>query len=271
MRWLRQLFNFYIKASIHVAFAVVAFAFITSQLLNINLESHLVLFLLFGTIPAYNFIKYGAAAKKYLYLKNTYQKRIQLFSFLCAALGLYFSAKLSWETWKGICLLGILVMLYAIPLIPDKRNLRNLGILKIIMVSLVWTGTTVLLPVLEGGLTFSHDLLVLFLQRFILILVLMIPFEIRDLQTDPGALHTIPQRIGVRKTRLLGLLLSFVFFLLGFVKNSLDSWEVTMNSLTTVSLVILMIFTPKRQTTYFASFWVESFPIFWAGILVILR
>jgi hypothetical protein len=162
-------------------------------------------------------------------------------------------------------------MLYAIPLIPDKRNLRNLGILKIIMVSLVWTGTTVLLPVLEGGLTFSRDLFVLFLQRFILILVLMIPFEIRDLQTDPGALHTIPQRIGVRNTRLLGALLSLVFFLLSFLKDSLNSLEITMNTLITVSLVVLMILTPKRQTTYFASFWVESFPIFWAGILVILR
>jgi len=148
MRWLPQFFNFYIKASIHVSFAVAAFAFITSQFLNIYLEIHLVLFLLFGTIPAYNFIKYGAAAKKYLFPNHTYQKRIQLFSFLCAALALYFSVKLSWETWKGVCFLGILVMLYAIPLIPDKRNLRNLGILKVFMVSLVWTGATVLLPVL---------------------------------------------------------------------------------------------------------------------------
>jgi hypothetical protein len=267
MQWLAHLFRFYVKASIHVAFAVIAFLFLTTYFLNISLEKNLLWFIFFGTIPAYNMIKYGVEGKKYLFRKNATQRSIQWVSFIAFLISLYFGWLISFPTWKGVFALGILVGCYALPVFPKRKNLRNLGILKIIIVSLVWSGTTVLLPVLETQIKMSWDVWIEILQRFMIILVLMIPFEIRDLNNDPEELHTVPQRFGIRNTRIAGLLLCFLCFFVTFLKDALSTIEILNKTLIVVSLAGLMLFMPKKQSRYFSSFWVEAFPIFWAIFL----
>ena len=46
----------------------------------------------------------------------------------------------------------------------------------------------------------------------------MLPFEIRDMQYDSLKLSTIPQRIGVMKTKIIGVFM-LLFFLLEFFKD----------------------------------------------------
>ncbi|NNJ88501.1 MAG: hypothetical protein HKP53_03800, partial [Eudoraea sp.] len=105
------------------------------------------------------------------------------------------------------------------------------------------------------------------LQRFFIILVLMIPFEIRDLNYDPEELHTIPQRFGSRKTRIAGIFVCLLCFLITFLKDDLSITEILSKMFILFSLAALMIFMPKEQGRYFSSFWVEAFPIFWAILL----
>jgi len=267
MQWLAHLFRFYVKASIHVAFAVIAFLYLTAQFLNISQDKNLLYFIFFGTIPAYNMIKYGVEGKKFLFRKNITHRSIQILSFLALLISLYFGSLISFTTWKGVLVLGFLVGCYALPVFPKKQNLRNLGILKIIIVGLVWSGTTVLLPVLEAQIEISWDVWIELLQRFLIILVLMIPFEIRDLNYDPKELHTVPQRFGIRNTRITGILICFLCFFMTFLKDDLSTVEIYNKTLIVLSLAALMIFMPKEQSRYFSSFWVEGFPIFWAIFL----
>lgn len=262
-----HLFRFYVKASIHVAFAVLALLYLTFQYLNISLEKNLLYFIFFGTIPAYNMIKYGEEGQKYLFRRNTSQRSIQLVSFFALLISLFFGSFISFKTWIGVLTLGILAVVYAVPLFPQKRNLRNLGMLKIIIVSLVWSGTTVILPVLEAYNAITWDIWIELLQRFFIILVLMIPFEIRDLQYDPVELQTIPQRFGIRNTRIVGIFLCFLCFFMTFLKDDLSTIEIINKTLIALSLTALMIFMPKEQSRYFSSFWVEALPIFWALFL----
>ncbi len=42
------------------------------------------------------------------------------------------------------------------------------------------------------------------MQRVLLVLAFLIPFEIRDLAYDKPELKTIPQRIGVTQTKIFG-------------------------------------------------------------------
>jgi hypothetical protein len=270
MKWFLQIFKFYIKASIHVALAVVSFVYITTIYLDIPLDINLALFLLLGTIPSYNFIKYGVEAKKYFFVSNSYQKRIQIFSFIAFLASGYFAFFLPVEVWIGLLLLAVFIALYSLPLFPSTKNLRSLGILKIIIVGLVWTGTTAILPILQADLIFSWDVYIECLQRFFVILVLMIPFEIRDLETDHTALQTLPQRIGIKNTRIVGILMILFFFVLTFFKDSVLFMEFYTKALVTLVLFLLMLITPKHQATYFSSFWVEGIPVFWAGLLWIL-
>ena len=271
MGWLSRIFNFYLDASIHVAFAVISLILITNLYLNILPDHHLLLFVFFGTIPSYNFIKYGVEAKRYFLVKNGYHKQIQIFSLILLALAGYHFFYLGYVVWFICLILALLIGLYALPVFPKHKNLRNIGILKVILVALVWTGTTVIIPVVSSAISFSWDISLLILQQFILILILLIPFEIRDLEYDELNLKTIPQRIGVSQTKNLGLLLSLIFYLITFLKDDLSQLEIIGKTILFVILIIMLLMTHRNQSKYFASFFVESIPICWLGILVLMQ
>ena len=271
MGWLSRIFNFYLDASIHVAFAVISLLLITNLYLNILPDKHLILFIFFGTIPSYNFIKYGVEAKGYILVKNSYHKQIQIFSLILLALAGYHFFFLSYLVWFICFVLALLIGLYALPVTSRHKNLRNSGILKVMLVALVWTGTTVIIPLISSSISFSWDIYLLILQRFILILILLIPFEIRDLENDELHLKTIPQRIGVSKTKNLGLFLSLIFYAITFLKDDLSRLEIMGNTILFLILIIMLLMTHRNQSKYFASFFVESIPICWLGILIFLE
>ena len=271
MGWLSRIFGFYLDASIHVAFAVVSLLMTTNIFLNILPEQHLILFVFFGTVPSYNFIKYGAKAKKYILVKNSYHRQIQIFSFVFLALAGYHFFFLSHKVWFICIVLALLIGLYALPVSARHKNLRNSGIVKVLLVALVWTGTTVGIPIISAALSFSWDIGLLVLQQFVLILILLIPFEIRDLEYDELNLQTIPQRIGVSKTKTLGAFLSVIFLLLTFLKDDLSRMEIIGRTLLFLILGAMLLFTHRNQSKYFASFFVEAIPIGWLGMLVILE
>jgi hypothetical protein len=269
MGYLRRLFDFYINASIHVAFAVFALTQITIKTFGLQEVGHLAWFLFFGTIACYNFIKYGVEAEKYIIVANPYQKNIQIVSFLAAIISCYLAYYLAVDIWVGIMALVFLTVVYAIPVLPNARNLRSLGGLKIFIVALVWAGATVILPALGSLVSLSWDIWVEAIQRFLFVLVLLVPFEIRDLKYDSLELKTIPQRFGVRNTKIFGVILVVLFYVVTFLKDDLNVTEVLVKAFLFFGLLILMFSFGKNQGKYFASFWVESIPIAWYIILVL--
>ncbi len=64
MSWLKQTFNFYLDASIHVALAVTSLYFVTLKIIESSTNWYLAGFLFLGTIVCYNFIKFGVEAEK---------------------------------------------------------------------------------------------------------------------------------------------------------------------------------------------------------------
>ena len=143
--------------------------------------------------------------------------------------------------------------------------------LKVLLVALVWTGTTVVIPVISSHLSISWDISIYILQQFILILILLIPFEIRDLEYDELNLKTIPQRIGVSKTKILGLLLGLIFFMITFLKDYLSLLDIIGRGILFLILIAMIILTQRNQSRYFASFFVESIPICWLVLLTVLE
>jgi len=106
-------------------------------------------------------------------------------------------------------LLGTVTIAYAIPISEGRRNLRNVYGIKIAVIALVWSGVTVGLPVLNHGTepVSVTTLTVEFLQRILFVAVLILPFDIRDYRNDDSTLGTLPQIIGVKNSKLLGLTL----------------------------------------------------------------
>ncbi len=263
MRLPRRAFDFYLDASIHVAFAIFSLVGCTCALLNIPWNSHLSYFLFFGSISCYNFIKYGVEAEKYIKVANSYHRGIQYFSFLCLIGALYHAFYLDRAIWWGVSGLVCLTGLYALPVLPGAKNLRSLGGLKIFLVAVVWAGATVWLPVLGAKTPWSWDIGVETTQRFVLVLALLLPFEIRDLRYDSPSLRTLPQRFGIPKVKFFGLVLVGVFCLLPFLKDSLTNLELSINGIVAIVLGLYIWKTKENQSAYYASFWVESVPIMW--------
>lgn len=271
MRTLRTIFDFYLDASIHTALAVVSLVMVTALLLNIPIDFSLIGFIFCSTIVCYNFVKYGVEAEKYLIVSNVYHKNIQIFSFLTFVLALYFLVDLNSEIWLAVVGLGMISTLYAVPFLPKAKNLRSLGGFKIYVVAIVWVGFTVLLPVLESKTPITWDLWILFSQRFVLVLILILPFEIRDLQWDDKGLKTLPQVIGSQKTRVMGFLLIVLFILLTFLKDELSLRELVARFFVAIPLTVVFLLKNKMEDSYFASFWVEGIPILWASFLLLVN
>lgn len=270
---LSKLFNFYINSSIHVAFSVCALAYITLIEFNLNNDKNVLCFIFFATITGYNFVKYYGIAKWHFRSLTTNLKVIQLFSAVCFLVLLYFMSQLHTDALIVCAAFGVITFLYAIPLFSKYftlENLRQVNGLKIYIIALVWSGVTVVLPLVNDTYSLDYDVAITILQRFVYVLVLMIPFEIRDLHYDNPQLGTLPQKIGVKKTKQLGILLLFVFFMLEFLKDTTDSIQILVVFLITVITGLFVLFSKENQPKYYASFWVESLPLLWLMFLSLL-
>jgi len=263
---LKRIFDFYLDASIHVALAVFSMVYLTGLILHIPIDHNLALFLFFSTIASYNFIKYGLEAEKYILVANRYHKNIQFFSFIALGFGIYHGYFLTLNTWMAIAILAVLIGLYALPVLPKAKNFRSLSGFKIFPVGLVWAGTTVILPIIQVHGTIGWDSKVEFAQRFLMVLVLLLPFEIRDLKYDAPELRTLPQRYGVKNTKVIGAFLVIFILISTFFKDEIDFQKISIKAVIGITLLIALVMAERDRSKYFASFWVELLPVFWFAL-----
>ncbi len=271
----KRILNFYINSSIHVALAASAFTYITLVQFGLAYNVNLLYFVFFATITGYNFVKYFGVAKFHHRSLAGWLKAIQVFSLISFIAMCYYAYGLKINTLLILSVSGLVTFLYAIPLLPmtyfrdPQKNLRQISGLKIYVIALVWMVITVLLPLIESDISLDSDVVITSMQRFLFVIVLMFPFEIRDLNYDSLKLATIPQKIGVKNTKIIAVLLLMVFFVLDYFKDELTSDSI-LSTLTIVFMTLLFVFSNKNQSKYYSAFWVEGLPIVWLIILLML-
>ncbi|WP_296379497.1 hypothetical protein [Winogradskyella sp.] len=272
---LKSIFNFYLNSSIHVALAVYAMTWITLVQFDLPYSKNVLYFIFFASISGYNFVKYFGLAKFHHRSLANWLKIIQVFSAIAFLLMGYYFFQLNSNVWILIVVLGLITFLYAIPLIPkkylfdDQQNLREVGGAKVYIIALVWSLVTVLIPVLNTYVEISADVFITVLQRFCFVIVLMLPFEIRDLKYDSLKLATIPQKIGTKKTKIIGLLLLLVFLFLEFLKVKNDYSSIISTLIITLLTLMLLVLSSEKQSKYYSAFLVEAIPIVWLLILLL--
>lgn len=260
---IQALFDFYLKSSIHVALSVYALVRMTQFMFEIPYDESIALFSFFGTIVGYNFVKYDALARAKKRMMRNELKMIAVLSFFSfLAVGFYFF-KLERVTQLVAVSVLILTLLYTLPFFPNRKNARNWAGVKIYIVSLCWVGVTLVLPLINAHVDLGFDFLIKCIQRFILIFDLILVFEIIDLANDDPHLKTVPQQIGVKRTKILGLLLLIPFYFLELLKNNFIQKQLVVNLILVVMLSLFLIFSNTNRSKYYTSFWVESIPILW--------
>jgi hypothetical protein len=105
-------------------------------------------------------------------------------------------------------------------------------------------------------------------QRFLLIIILILIFEIIDLKNDDPHLQTVPQKIGVKNTKLLNIFLLVPFYFLEFFKSVVDKNQLIVNLFLILIVGIFTLAANPERSKYYTLFWVESVPIFWLGLLL---
>lgn len=240
MKIFKSILDFYINTSIHVAVAVFCLVKITAIDLNTSINLDVELFVFFGTIVAYNFLKYFEVfLKKVFTVKKNYPILIVT---IFALVGILFCfLKMEFEIKLAFLAISVVVFLYPF--------LRKYGFLKMFIVALCVTYITVYVPSLN--LSWNEKLNYL-IQRFLVVLCLLIPFEIIDKEIDAKTIVTLPQKIGVQGTKFIGyfsLLICYCFLNLNFN--------------VTILIGFFIFFSETNRSKYFTSFWVESLPIFW--------
>ena len=269
MQFFKKLLDFYINASIHVALSVYALVQLTQILFTITTDITTPYFAFFGTIVGYNFVKYDALARAKR-LKMTVQlKAIAFLSFLSLiATGYYFLQLQKSTQIIGFVFLAI-TLLYTLPFFPNKKNARNWAGIKIYIVALCWVGVTLFLPIINNHLPFASYVFLVAAQRFILIFVMILIFEIIDLKWDDPHLKTVPQQIGVVNTKRIGVALMLLFVLIEFLSSDFRIDFLALKSALAITTILFLLFSNENRSRYYTSFWVESIPIFWWLFLLV--
>lgn len=263
MKSLKAIFRFYINASIHVALSVVALTVLTCLEYDIYLDLGLLSFVFFSSITGYNFVKYAPIARLHHRSLTNQLKQIQIFSFL-AFIGLCVSViYVDIQILITSSLLGVLTVFYAVPV--GQKNLREKSIIKVFIIAFIWAITSFVLPFIKTGAqdvsAMSTAWYLSFVERFLWVVLLMIPFEIRDLKYDQKHLKTLVSICGIQNIKWISII---VLILLTLYKIMFfNVYEIKLYLFIYATLAMVIVFSKGSQKPYFASFWVESLPIFW--------
>src|ERR1700753_835736 len=243
----KSLFDFLLFSNVFMALCAVAQGLVTFQLIGAKPAYTVIALLFTATLGIYNFcILIAKPANpessqfvyvRWFYAHYRFMVTITIVSIL-SLIPLFFL--ISTESRLLLIFLAIISFGYGLPLFTvgdQKFGLRNIPGLKPFLITLVWTMSTVLLPILEAQdlhrTTISmHDTTLLIAKRFLFIGALTIPFDIRDLFEDrKHGLKTIPVLLGEKGAYLFCqvMLAGYIILLFLFRNNgfSLDFWALT--------------------------------------------
>lgn len=217
--------------------------FATEQILYDSLAWQVASFVFFSTLCSYNMqrlIRYGSeqdevSSPRMLWF-TARRKLISTITLLSGGVSVVFFYFLATPEAKFISVfLGFVAIGYAVRFLPGqpRRSLRDVPGLKILLIGFSWAFVTVVLPALGREGIVALDTMkvpLLALERLFFIVAITIPFDIRDLKYDAANKKTIPQRIGVAKSKALSIILLCLAGLM-----SLWIWQV---GLTPVSVLV---------------------------------
>ncbi len=279
MRLFKKIVDFYIYSNIHVALA--GFSMTKITLINFGISNNLTpLFVAFSILISYNFIRFYEIKNNRLnWFKDWLFMNIKeiLILLILSILGLGAISLFTDFNLKSLLILfpfAFMTFFYAIPLFKIGKlevSFRNFPMIKIFSIAIAWAGISVFFPLYEANYQFTSAVYLEFLQRILILLAITIPFDIRDIAADAKSLKTLPQILGVNFSKVLGILLLFGFILMEIFKENFTYFGLLVVILVSIITSLFLWFSSPNKSRYYTSFWVESIPIVWLGLLIFIK
>ncbi len=269
----KRIFNFYIFSNIHVALA--AFCLVKITLLTYEIKDNLApFFVFFSTIASYNFIRLyrvDTIQDWFFEFVKTYKKSIVGLTLASVLLVVYLAFSLHLKALIALIPFGFFTLFYVVPFPLRKRNpitLRSFAFVKLFLIAISWAGVTVLIPLLNYNIAIQQHETFTFIQRFLFVLVITLPFDIRDVNYDNDALKTLPQVFGVQQAKRIGLFFLMLFLGIALFENSVASNQFRIDLIIALLSLFFLLRANQNQHLYYSAFFVESLPIVWLIIHV---
>lgn len=209
---------------------------LTYLLLQVPINFHVVALLGVATLFLYNFSLLLSKPKDFKsspFLRvNWYFSHFRLMIFISALAFLAIIPLVLMLSLSSIILLfsiSILALSYNSPVLKignQRFGLRNIPGAKLFIISFVWACSCVWVPIMElksqGFILSGIDTFLLVSKRFLFVMAITLPFDIRDVYQDRQFhLKTIPVLIGEKRSLILCqfLLLLYIAFLILFTEN----------------------------------------------------
>jgi len=277
LRAIRILIYFTTKSSLLIAVAAAGFLYSAYLQLSLNPDWYLILIVGFATLLMYNLqkllgmIMFGKGRS--LFSKPVFIQLLAgtLLSAMALGISLIF-ADLEIILW--LIIPALFSVLYAAPVFPYrgiKIAIRGYPYVKIYLILFVWMWVTAIMPWGLTGTEFSADFILFFIQRALFLMAILIPFDIRDLQTDFTFQQTIPQMTGVEPSKKLALLLMAGYAALSIIRwhaEGIGSGVLAGLLATGVAGAILVRYTDEQKTDAWFTFLIDS--LLWLQPVLIL-
>jgi len=272
---LQSIVDFLLFSNVFMALCAVAQGLVTFYLIG-SKPIPAVLFLLFtSTLGIYNFSIFIGKPKQldktattreiWYFTHPRLMVTLAIVSILSLA-PLFFLVTM--ESKILLTFLAVISFCYSLPLftLGDKKfGLRNIPGLKQFLITLVWTMSSVLLPVMESLHIHQtnislRDITILLAKRFLFIGALTMPFDIRDIFHDYNlGLKTIPVIYGEKKAYLFCqiVLIGYVVLLFLFRNNGFNS-DFFALTITAILAGWLIFHSTIEKNDYYYFFYVDG-------------
>lgn len=243
----RALYNLVVDSQIWVSICAMSLAWYYQIVLGIY-SPQLLYVTFFSTLAAYNLAVYQKG--KCVYCRG-------FLIIVGLVLSAYFS--FSFLAWKAVWLLlvlGGLSLFYSFPWL--KFGFRRVPMLKIFLIAFVWAGTIIIVPTVNDGGLINPKIIFFFIQVFLFVIGITIPFDIRDLADDDLKLMTIPQKWDIRNSKIIAI---FCLILSGLLLFYLIRFDVIpiIGFVVAILYAIFLVFESKPSHSFwYYGFWLEG-------------
>lgn len=212
--FLIKLLNLILYSNLWIALAAVATTAQTFLLVQKEIiEFHFLLFVCSSTLFIYAIhrivglqkVKPFQSKGRYLVI-STFKSHITIYAILAGITAFICFWKLQRNVQLSLIIPGFISLSYVLPMLAGKKRLRDINLIKIFLIAIVWAWVGVILPALQMKLKLDASIWWMVAERTLFIFAITLPFDIRDLKVDEHAsVQTIPAMIGIRWSKILAL------------------------------------------------------------------
>ncbi len=267
--------KYYIKFIIYGNFIIALGAYCLAEITLINndqgriIDSSSIL-LFFSTLTAYNLqriIKIKTAFPENPGERHNWIKENRIFLMILSLISSI--AALFYIDFNQIESLAIIILISFISIayvyVNNGKGLREIPFFKIFLVGAIWGIGTVLIPLMYHTVNINQLHYLQILRIITLIIAITIPFEIRDLKYDKPEIRTIPQVVGIKGSKIAGIVLMLSFLAISVVLNTNNTADIIM----TFTCILLISFSGMRKKENYYLLLVDGSLVFWYSLYLI--